>query len=149
MLAKSDKTGRRGLVVLFGVLCQWMFSVTFRALPDTASAGLKFGILTMSTATCSWWRKSIPYQTVHLTRESCGRASVYVALTVNALSDSVNGSWLSINASCPEKRAVRMVRQCFLCSSCKVRLMDFYMLGPVHYGSELRWDHWWPAVPVG
>ncbi|KAM0433397.1 hypothetical protein ACHAPT_004275 [Fusarium lateritium] len=73
----ADKTGRRGLVVLFGVLCQWTFMVAFRGLPDDSSAGLKFGILTMGTATCSWWH-------------------------------SVNGSWLSINASCPEKRAIRM-----------------------------------------
>lgn len=55
----SDKTGRRGLVVLFGVLCQWTFMVAFRGLPDNSSAGLKFGILTMGTATCSWWRKSL------------------------------------------------------------------------------------------
>ncbi|KAF5700615.1 alternative sulfate transporter [Fusarium globosum] len=72
-----DKTGRRGFVVLFGVFCQWIFMVAFRALPDSSSAGLKFGIVTMGTATCSWWH-------------------------------SVNGSWLSINASCPEKRAIRM-----------------------------------------
>ncbi|SCV37121.1 related to nicotinamide mononucleotide permease [Fusarium fujikuroi] len=73
----ADKTGRRGFVVLFGVFCQWIFMVAFRALPDSSSAGLKFGIVTMGTATCSWWH-------------------------------SVNGSWLSINASCPEKRAIRM-----------------------------------------
>ncbi|KLP18896.1 nicotinamide mononucleotide permease [Fusarium fujikuroi] len=73
----ADRTGRRGFVVLFGVFCQWTFMVAFRALPDSSSAGLKFGIVTMGTATCSWWH-------------------------------SVNGSWLSINASCPEKRAIRM-----------------------------------------
>ncbi|KAG4281291.1 alternative sulfate transporter [Fusarium proliferatum] len=52
----ADKTGRRGFVVLFGVFCQWTFMVAFRALPDSSSAGLKFGIVTMGTATCSWWR---------------------------------------------------------------------------------------------
>ncbi|VTT56562.1 unnamed protein product, partial [Fusarium fujikuroi] len=77
IIAAFVATGRRGFVVLFGVFCQWTFMVAFRALPDSSSAGLKFGIVTMGTATCSWWH-------------------------------SVNGSWLSINASCPEKRAIRM-----------------------------------------
>ncbi|RSL56932.1 hypothetical protein CEP51_014318, partial [Fusarium floridanum] len=51
----ADKTGRRGLVVLFGVTCQWAFMVAFKCLPDTSSSSLKFGILTMGAATCSWW----------------------------------------------------------------------------------------------
>ncbi|VTT72596.1 unnamed protein product, partial [Fusarium fujikuroi] len=58
IIAAFVATGRRGFVVLFGVFCQWTFMVAFRALPDSSSAGLKFGIVTMGTATCSWWRKS-------------------------------------------------------------------------------------------
>lgn len=81
--------------------------VTFRALPDSSSAGLKFGILTMGTATCSWWRK-FSVQDINAT-SILEKAWTNQAHLLPILADSVNGSWLSINASCPEKRAIRMV----------------------------------------
>jgi len=33
--------------------------VTFKSLPDSANSRVKYGILTMGTATVTWWRKYI------------------------------------------------------------------------------------------
>ncbi|KAK7224731.1 hypothetical protein V2G26_012734 [Clonostachys chloroleuca] len=51
----ADWTDRRGFIVLFGITCQWAFMVAFTCLPDSSASSLKYGILTMGTATCSWW----------------------------------------------------------------------------------------------
>ncbi|EON98495.1 putative alternative sulfate transporter protein [Phaeoacremonium minimum UCRPA7] len=51
----ADKWGRRGFIVLIAVTIEFIFTVAYKCLPDNSGASLKFGILTMACATCSWW----------------------------------------------------------------------------------------------
>ncbi|KAH7041593.1 alternative sulfate transporter [Microdochium trichocladiopsis] len=79
----ADKTGRRGFIVLFGVFCQWTFMVTFRCLPDSSTGTLKFWILTMGTATCSWWH-SVNGSWLSINARSPEERSIRMALFIMA-----------------------------------------------------------------
>lgn len=51
----ADRWGRRGFFVLIAVFIEFVFTVAYKCLPDTAGRSTKFALLTLASATCSWW----------------------------------------------------------------------------------------------
>lgn len=52
----ADKWGRRGYFVLLAVTIEFVFTVAYKCLPDDTNRGTKYAMLTLASATCSWWR---------------------------------------------------------------------------------------------
>ncbi|CAK7219942.1 hypothetical protein SEUCBS140593_004065 [Sporothrix eucalyptigena] len=51
----ADKWGRRGYFVLLAVTIELAFTVAYKCLPDDTNKGTKYAMLTLASATCSWW----------------------------------------------------------------------------------------------
>ncbi|CAK7229800.1 hypothetical protein SCUCBS95973_007350 [Sporothrix curviconia] len=51
----ADRWGRRGFFVLVAVVIEFVFTVAYKCLPDDADRSTKFALLTLASATCSWW----------------------------------------------------------------------------------------------
>ncbi|KAJ9156231.1 Alternative sulfate transporter [Pleurostoma richardsiae] len=79
----ADKWGRRGLVVLFAVAIEFAFTVAYKCLPDDASSGLKYGMLTMASATCSWWH-SVNGSWLSINARSPAERSIRMAMFIMA-----------------------------------------------------------------
>lgn len=79
----ADKWGRRGYVVAIAVSIQFIFTVAYKGLPDTASAGVKYGILTMASATCSWWH-AVHGSWIAVNSRSPAERSIRMAMFITA-----------------------------------------------------------------
>ncbi|ERS97610.1 MFS transporter [Sporothrix schenckii 1099-18] len=51
----ADRWGRRGCFVLVAVAIEFVFTVAYKCLHDDAARATKFALLTLASATCSWW----------------------------------------------------------------------------------------------
>lgn len=51
----ADRWGRRGYFVFIAVFIEFVFTVAYKCLPDYTGRSTKFALLTLASATCSWW----------------------------------------------------------------------------------------------
>ncbi|CAK7235487.1 hypothetical protein SBRCBS47491_009309 [Sporothrix bragantina] len=51
----ADRWGRRGYFVLMAVTIEFIFTLAYKCLPDDTGRATKYAMLTLASATCSWW----------------------------------------------------------------------------------------------
>lgn len=79
----ADRWGRRGFFVLIAVFIELAFTLAYKCLPDDTRRGTKYAMLTLASATCSWWH-SVNGSWIAVNARSPAERSVRMALFIMA-----------------------------------------------------------------